>query len=410
MIAVMTLGSQMVIYKFPRSLMFPGEMDIPRVQEIPVDILGAPGTSVISGGQGDIDGGGMDPRNPRNTSLLAPAMGGGTWTQKADMPTARFIPGSAVVDGKIYVIGGAPDVVSLITAAVEEYDPAADTWTRRADMPTARQGLRAAAVDGMIYAFGGWDGDDDSSTVEAYDPATDTWIAKADMPNERSSPAAAVVDGIIYVIGGQSGPAHNVVVSSVVEAYDPATDEWTRKADMPTARCLFAACVIDGRIYASGGATEWGEWPCVSTVEVYDPATDTWTQAPDMPMARRDHSASAVDGKMYIIGGANSEIIELVEAGEMTLDEALELILIVDVYDPATDTWTTAASIPAHRNLHTAAVVDGKIYAIGGQRGPEGTILSMVEEFAPGLPDNISVTNPAGKLLTTWGKVRAASP
>jgi hypothetical protein len=55
----------------------------------------------------------------------------GTWTQKADMPTARFIPGSAVVDGKIYVIGGAP--VSMgATAVVEEYDPATDTWTTRA--------------------------------------------------------------------------------------------------------------------------------------------------------------------------------------------------------------------------------------------------------------------------------------
>lgn len=31
-----------------------------------------------------------------------------TWTEKADMPTGRYIAGSAVVNGKIYVIGGAP--------------------------------------------------------------------------------------------------------------------------------------------------------------------------------------------------------------------------------------------------------------------------------------------------------------
>jgi N-acetylneuraminic acid mutarotase len=98
---------------------------------------------------------------------------GDTWTRKADMPTARYIPGSAVVDGKIYVIGGAP-VRFGITAVVEEYDPATDTWTRRADMPTARQGVRAAAVDGIIYAIGGAKPGRDLSTVEAYDPATDT--------------------------------------------------------------------------------------------------------------------------------------------------------------------------------------------------------------------------------------------
>ncbi len=109
------------------------------------------------------------------------------------MPTARFIPGSAVIDGKIYVIGGAP-VAFGITAAVEEYDPATDTWTTRADMPTARQGVVAAAVDGIIYAIGGCEVDDrDSPTVEAYDPATDTWTTKTDMPTARNVSAIAVL-------------------------------------------------------------------------------------------------------------------------------------------------------------------------------------------------------------------------
>jgi N-acetylneuraminic acid mutarotase len=93
----------------------------------------------------------------------------GTWTQKADMPTARWAAASAVVDGKIYVIGGYDDKVSL--NAVEEYDPAADTWTRRADMPTARQGLRAAAVvDGKIYTIGGCRGPEIFSRVDEFDP------------------------------------------------------------------------------------------------------------------------------------------------------------------------------------------------------------------------------------------------
>ena len=43
----------------------------------------------------------------------------GTWTQKADMPTARYTPGSAVVDGKIYVVGGASDQFGA-TGVVEE--------------------------------------------------------------------------------------------------------------------------------------------------------------------------------------------------------------------------------------------------------------------------------------------------
>ncbi|MFC1717271.1 sigma-70 family RNA polymerase sigma factor [Candidatus Poribacteria bacterium] len=410
MIAAMTLGSQMVIHQLPRRLVFSSETNVSEVREIPVDILGAPGTSIIAGNQGDIDGGGIDPQKPQNAFLLAPAKGGGTWTQKADMPTGRCIAGSAVVDGKIYVIGGAP-FRGGYTAAVEEYDPATDTWMTRADMPTAIQGLCAAAVDGIVYAIGGTAASRELSTVEAYDPATDTWTTKADMPTTRTLSAIAVVDGIIYVIGGMFGETiqQNRTLSAV-EAYDPATDEWIKKADMPTARFYSAACVVDGRIYVSGGLPICKSDICLPTVEVYDPATDTWTQASDMPWARFGHSASVVAGKMYIVGGINKEIIELCAAGEMEDDEGLALFSTVDVYDPATDTWTTAADLPTLRLRydHAAAVVDGKIYAIGGRWGPEDVTLSMADEYDPGLPDNIAVTSPAGKLLTTWGKVRAA--
>jgi N-acetylneuraminic acid mutarotase len=331
----------------------------------------------------------------------------GTWTQKADMPTARSIAGSAVVDGKIYVIGGAP-VSFGFTAVVEEYNPATDTWTRRADMPTARQGVAAAAANGIIYAIGGWNTGGDLSTVEAYNPATDKWVRKANMPTRRNTPVAAVVDGIIYVIGGNPG----IEVTSAVEAYDPTTDMWTKKADMPTARYKFDACVIDGQVYVSGGSTKFDELDWVNlvgvpTVEVYDPATDTWTQASDMPKSWYAHTASTLDGKMYIIGGMEDESFKLWKAGKLEEDEMAESFKVVYVYDPATDTWTTAADrLPTPRLNLTAAVVDGKIYTIGGGRGDPYELLSTVEEYAPGLPHAVSTVRPERKALTTWGAVK----
>jgi N-acetylneuraminic acid mutarotase len=277
----------------------------------------------------------------------------GTWTQKADMPTARYYAGSAVVDGRIYVIGGR-DQAKAILSAIEEYDPATDTWTRRADMPTRRATSVIAAVEGIIYVIGGMFGE----TVQDNRPL------------------------------------------SAVEAYDPATDTWTAKADMPTAIFDHAACVIDGRIYVSGGETSCIDIPgpvpfgTLATVQVYDPAADTWTQASDMPGPTADHAASAVDGKMYIIGGS--------------VWPSAFLSPVVYVYDPATDTWTTAADLPTPRWDLTANVVDGKIYAIGGKRGATATvpIFSTVEEFDPGLPVVIPSVSPAGKLLETWGQIK----
>jgi N-acetylneuraminic acid mutarotase len=54
------------------------------------------------------------------------------------------------------------------------------------------------------------------STVEAYDPATDTWTTKAPMPTARQGLAAAVVNGSLYAIGGYNGS-----YLSTVESYTP---------------------------------------------------------------------------------------------------------------------------------------------------------------------------------------------
>ena len=64
--------------------------------------------------------------------------------------------------------------------------------------------LSASEVNGKIYAIGGW-ANSPLSTVEAYDPVTDTWERKADVPTIIHKHATSVVNGKIYVIGGSNG-------------------------------------------------------------------------------------------------------------------------------------------------------------------------------------------------------------
>ena len=228
------------------------------------------------------------------------------------MPTPRFGPGASVVNGIIYVIGGQRWLGSQGTVAywedlstVEAYDPETDTWTQKADMPTARSIYTTTAMNGIIYAIGGGLNNETTtvSTVEAYDPVTDSWTKKADMLTAKSSFGIGVVNEVIYAIGGFSGTDAPRVFSTV-EVYDPATDTWTTKADMPTARTGFATSVVNGRIYAVGGTSDEGPaYEGISLMEVYDPVTDTWTKATPMPTSRMMASASAVDGIIYVIGG-----------------------------------------------------------------------------------------------------------
>ncbi len=287
-----------------------------------------------------------------------------TWTQKADMPTARYSLSTSVVNGKIYAIGGTTVYGGTKLATVEEYDPATDTWTQKADMPTARSGLSTSEVNGKIYAIGGVGGTK-LATVEEYDPATDTWTQKADMPTPRGALATSVVNGRIYAIGSGS-------TLKKVEEYDPATDTWAEKADMPTGRKFLSTSVVNGKIYAIGGQTP-NAWPAFPSVEEYDPVTDTWTKKADMPILRNAMSTSVVDGKIYAFGGNARK-------GGVPISTLTQ-------YDPATDTWTAKDDMPVRMMGLSTSVVGGKIYVIGGTSVPHpyNPPLSTVWEYDTGL-------------------------
>jgi hypothetical protein len=52
--------------------------------------------------------------------------------------------------------------------------------------------------------------------------------------------------------------------------YDPTTDQWLKKADMPTPRWYFSTSAVNGKIYALGGRSNW-DVPPLATVEEYTP-------------------------------------------------------------------------------------------------------------------------------------------
>ena len=195
----------------------------------------------------------------------------GTWARKADMKFPRGGLSTAVVDGKIYAIGGITRVGGLpqTLLTVEVYDPATNKWTERAAMPTKRFSLSTAVVNGKIYAIGGRTFNLYFSSVEVYDPKADKWTKKSHMPGKRSDLSASVVNGKIYVIGG--GRVAGDAGLARVDAYDPATDTWTQKTDIPTARVAVSIAVVNGKIYAIGGGGVFEGWQLFATVEAYDP-------------------------------------------------------------------------------------------------------------------------------------------
>ena len=323
------------------------------------------------------------------------------WIYKTDMLTARSYLSASVVDGKIYVIGGLSNQ-SIALNTVEMYDPATDTWEQKADMPTARMNLSTMVVGGKIYAMGGLPGTVGSaySIVEEYDPDTDTWTQKAEMPTAKNGFGACVFDNKIYTMGGHGiEPAGSTAGFTTVEVYDPATDTWTRKANMPTPRTGLSASEVDGIIYAIGGVYT-SPWAGLTIVEAYDPAMDTWTQKAGMITGRSSVSTIAVDKKIYAIGGAGTNPWPGLTAVEM--------------YDPETNNWVRKANMQAGRLALATCMVGGKIYAFGGCASlrPFLPVFSTVEEYDTGLTvaspdfngDGIVDIQDLLRLIESWGK------
>jgi N-acetylneuraminic acid mutarotase len=336
------------------------------------------------------------------------------WTKKTNMPALMTNPSINIANGKIYVIGGTEGMMRQ-SSTVEEYDPATDTWTQKADMPTSRSGIATAVVNERIYAIGGMMiqaagariGRTTLSTVEEYDPITDIWTQKADMPTPRSEVSTAVVNGKIYVFGGMDMQAAGVRMGqaalSTVEEYDPATDTWTQKADIPTPRLSPSVIVVGKKIYVIGGAE--GMMAASSIVEEYDPARDIWTEKTDIPTPRTDVSISVADGKIYVIGGSEAQAAGAGMRQEIVLST-------VEEYDPVRDNWEQKEDMPTARSGLSTSTVNGKIYAVGGAaieadqgRVGQSISLSTVEEYTPEGWSPFSVS-PRGKLATVWGAIR----
>lgn len=117
---------------------------------------------------------------------------------------------SAVVDRIWYLFGGSNGVGTAVSDKVSIYRPASGgptgRWATGARMPTARQGASAVVVDGKVFVIGGANRSGKaSSAVEVYDPGNDRWSVRAPLATPRLKPGVGVVDGKIVVPGGADG-------------------------------------------------------------------------------------------------------------------------------------------------------------------------------------------------------------
>jgi N-acetylneuraminic acid mutarotase len=255
-------------------------------------------------------------------------------------------------------------IVPLSMPVTEAATETQSSWTKLSNMPTPRGEFGIAVVAGKIYVIGGIDDNNlPLSTVEMYDPLTDVWTSKMSMPTPRSGLAVAVYNNKIYAIGGH---INNGYVGNN-EVYDTATNTWTPKSSMPTPRADLSANIVNGVIYLIGGKRYSGSAPFyveTNVNECYFPDNDSWSTRASIPTSVEGYASAVVDNKIYVIGGSKYS----------TTAGIISLVNANQVYDSQTDQWTQAAPLPVTTSYGAAASTTGNlalqgIYFVGGFTG-----------------------------------------
>jgi N-acetylneuraminic acid mutarotase len=282
----------------------------------------------------------------------------GTWSVGGQLTAERSESAAAVINGKIYVLGGTA-LGREDSPIYQEFDPATKTWRDLAPMPRGASHVGVAALNGKIYVAGGFTANVHKNPVDQfaeYDVAANSWRVLAPISSPRGSVGLATVGGKLHVIGGRGPDAKTV---GTHEVYDPATGKWSMAAPLPVARDHLGIVAMGGKIYIVGGRTD-ATVDNTALTDVYDPATDKWQSLAPMPTKRSSGGIAVSRGQIVYFGGECKN-----PQTRATFDEN-------EAYDPKADRWTTLAKPSTGLHAQGAAAIGDTVYFFGGTSGCGG--------------------------------------
>lgn len=310
---------------------------------------------------------------PQNSSTTP------TWRTLSSIPffarqehTTLFLPPSTVV-----ILGGIipTNDTSLnveTTNLMQFYSIPNDTWSTRAPFPRPLNHLNAAVVDGKIYVLGGLAEDESQGRAWrvvpdswVYEPMTDTWTSLLGVPEGqwRGSAAVSVYDGKIFLAGGMTDLELTTRIQrtvAVVSIFDTVTSEWLKVPEqarrIPEGRDHAGGAVVDGKMFVLGGRDN-GQVNVKDTVFVLDSCEveKGWkVSEARMPTARGGIAAGTVGKKVYTFGGEGNRAIE---SGVFDA---------VEIYDTLKDRWENVGTMKVPRHGTYAVGARGKVYIPGG--------------------------------------------
>jgi len=271
----------------------------------------------------------------------------------APATAASFLPAAALTtgryyhtattlpDGKVLVAGGnRPSGQGFVfLSAAELYDPATDTWTSAGTLAPALAYHAATLLpSGKVLLIGGCE-PTEAAPPQVYDPATNAWsYAGTTVPLPRLFPTATLLaDGRVLVVGGRYGSGGPSLKSAAL--FDPAMNTWSPVPDMSRERIAHTATLLpSGKVLVTGGLdAQSAQNARIATAELYDPVTNTWSSAGTLAHARDSHSATLLSDQTVLVAGGTGPI-------QRSFGTVTGYLSSAEIYAPDSNTWTSTSA------------------------------------------------------------------
>jgi hypothetical protein len=216
-----------------------------------------------------------------------------TWIPVSSMAHARWYPTTTTLpDGRVVTLGGTDEKGDQVTVP-EVWDGSGWTELLGAIRTLPYYPRTFVAPNGLLFYAG------ELRQTAYLDPSgSGSWTPVANSLHGQRDYGSAVMylPGKVLIVGGSDPPdGAPTNTAEVIDLNDPLP-VWRSTGAMTTARRQFNATLLpDGRVVATGGTSAPGfsdPSGAVRAAEVWDPATDTWTTWASNGVTRVYHSTT----------------------------------------------------------------------------------------------------------------------